>query len=55
MILFFSWSGTKLHLYMSDLVFGLILLATFASTFILNKPYVQWQSAGERKENVLPR
>jgi YkoY family integral membrane protein len=49
MILFFSWSGTKLHLHMSDLVFSLIMLATFASTFILNKPYVRWQRSGTAK------
>lgn len=47
MILFFSWSGTKLHLHMSDLVFSLIMLATFGSTFIFNKPYVRWRRGGE--------
>ena len=49
MILFFSWSGTRLHLHMSDLVFSLIMLATFASTFVLNKPYVRWQRSGAGK------
>ena len=46
MILLFSWSGTKLHLHMSDLVFSIMVLATFASTFIFNKPYVRWQRGG---------
>jgi len=50
MILFFSWSGTRLHLYMSDTIFALIMLATFASTFVLNKPYVRWRARGEEKE-----
>jgi YkoY family integral membrane protein len=49
MILFFSWSGTRLRLHMSDLVFSIILLATFVSTFILNKPYVRWQRDGTVK------
>ena len=48
-ILFFSWSGTRLHLHMSDLVFSMIVLATFASTFVFNKPYVRWQRRGEGK------
>jgi YkoY family integral membrane protein len=49
MILFFSWTGTRLRLHMSDLVFSVILLATFFSTFILNKPYVRWQRDGTVK------
>jgi hypothetical protein len=52
MILFFSWSGTRLHLHMSDMVFSLIMLATFASTFIFNKPYVRWQRSSEGKEST---
>ena len=55
MILFFSWSGTLLHLRMSDLVFSLIMLATFASTFVFNKPYVRWQRNGAGKEVTQPR
>lgn len=55
MILFFSWSGTKLHLHMSDLVFSLIMLATFASTFILNKPYVRWQRSNAGRGVTQPR
>ena len=55
MILFFSWSGTKLHLHMSDLVFSLIVLATFASTFIFNRPYVHWQRGDAGKESIRPR
>jgi YkoY family integral membrane protein len=47
LILFFSWSGTRLHLHMTDLAFGIIMLATFSSTFILNKIYVRWQEGGE--------
>jgi uncharacterized membrane protein (DUF485 family) len=47
LILFFSWSGTRLHLHMTDLAFGIVMLATFSSTFILNKIYVRWQEGGE--------
>jgi YkoY family integral membrane protein len=54
-ILFSSWSGTRLGLHMSDLVFGIMMLATFCSTFVFNKTYVRWQSRNECKENVLPR
>jgi hypothetical protein len=50
LILFFSWSGTKLHLHMSDLVFSIIMLTTFCSTFIFNGMYVRWQAGGEQKE-----
>ena len=50
LIHFFSWSGTKLHLHMSDLVFSIIMLATFSSTFVLNGMYVRWQTGGEEKE-----
>ncbi len=49
LILFFSWSGTRLHLHMSDLVFSIIMLSTFCSTFIFNGPYVRWQAAREQK------
>jgi nucleoside permease NupC len=55
MILFFSWSGTRLHLHMSDLVFSIIMLATFCSTFVFNKMYVHWQRAGEQKEGPAPQ
>ena len=54
-ILFSSWSGTRLGLHMSDLVFGIMMLATFCSTFVFNKTYVRWQSRNECKENVLPQ
>jgi YkoY family integral membrane protein len=50
LILFFSWSGTKLHLHMSDLVFSIIMLTTFCSTFIFNGMYVRWQAGGEHKK-----
>jgi YkoY family integral membrane protein len=52
LILFFSWSGTRLHLHMTDLVFGIIMLATFSSTFILNKIYVRWQKEGEGEKKA---
>lgn len=52
MIMLFSWSGTKLHVHMSDLVFSIIMLTTFASTFLLNSIYVQWQDKKEPEENV---
>jgi len=55
MILFFSWSGTRLHLHMSDLVFGIVMLATFCSTFVFNKMYVHWQGGGEQKEGIAPQ
>jgi YkoY family integral membrane protein len=55
LILFFSWCGTTLQLHMSDLVFGLLMLATFASTFIFNTPYVRWQRSVEGKQNPSPR
>lgn len=53
-ILFFSWSGTKLHIHMSDLTFSIIMLGTFASTFGLNGAYVRWQelAAEKRAETV---
>lgn len=51
LILLFSWSGTKLHLHMSDLLFGLIMLATFASTFIFNGLYVRWQAESVAKNS----
>jgi YkoY family integral membrane protein len=50
LILFFSWSGTRLHLHMSDLVFSIIMLTTFCSTFVFNGRYVRWQSGGGQKE-----
>jgi YkoY family integral membrane protein len=46
LILLFSWSGTKLHLHMSDLVFSIIMLTTFASTFVFNGLYVRWRGGG---------
>jgi YkoY family integral membrane protein len=53
LILFFSWSGTRLHLHMSDLVFSIIMLATFSSTFIFNGLYLRWQSGhGQEKVDV---
>ena len=50
LILFFSWSGTRLHLHMSDLLFSIVMLSTFCSTFIFNGMYVRWQTEGEQKE-----
>ena len=55
LIMFFSWSGTKLHLHMSDLVFSIIMLATFASTFFFNGLYVRWQTSSGREKNELSR
>jgi hypothetical protein len=48
LILFFSWSGTRLHLHMGDLLFGIIMLTTFCSTFVFNGMYMRWQTGGER-------
>jgi YkoY family integral membrane protein len=50
LILFFSWSGTRLHLHMSDLVFSIVMLATFSSTFIFNGLYLRWQSEHEQRK-----
>ena len=50
LILFFSWSGTRLHLHMSDLLFSIIMLTTFCSTFVLNGMYVRWQTEGGQTE-----
>jgi YkoY family integral membrane protein len=55
LILLFSWSGTRLHLHMGDLLFGIIMLATFCSTFVLNGLYVKWQSNGGREKGELAR
>lgn len=55
LILFFSWSGTRLHLHMGDLVFSIIMLTTFCSTFVFNGVYVKWQShGGQKKGKVAP-
>jgi hypothetical protein len=35
---------------MSDLVFSIIMLTTFCSTFVFNGMYVRWQTGGEQKE-----
>jgi hypothetical protein len=51
LILFFSWSGTRLRLHMSDLLFSIIMLATFSSTFIFNRMYVRWQKEGAERED----
>jgi hypothetical protein len=53
LILFFSWSGTELHLHMSDLVFSIIMLTTFASTFVFNGLYVRWRSGSGREKKEL--
>jgi hypothetical protein len=50
LILLFSWSGTRLHLHMGDLLFGIIMLTTFCSTFVFNGAYVKWQSSGGQEE-----
>lgn len=50
MVLAFSWTGTTLHLHMSDLAFSVLLLGTFASTFVLNPVYVRRQSRKTRTE-----
>jgi YkoY family integral membrane protein len=49
LILFFSWSGTRLRLHMSDLVFSIIMLTTFSSTFVLNGLYLKWQSSASQQ------
>lgn len=49
LILIFSWSGTRLHLHMSDLVFSIIMLTTFCSTFIFNPMYVRRQKEGAQR------
>ena len=55
LILLFSWSGTRLHLHMGDLVFSIIMLTTFCSTFVFNGAYVKWQSHGSlEKGKVAP-
>jgi len=53
LILFFSWSGTRLHLHMGDLVFSIIMLTTFCSTFVFNGMYVRWQTGGELTEGEI--
>ncbi|UCG13520.1 MAG: DUF475 domain-containing protein [Deltaproteobacteria bacterium] len=53
LILLFSWSGTKLHLHMSDLVFSIVMLATFASTFLFNGLYVRWRAELRVQESGL--
>jgi YkoY family integral membrane protein len=55
LILFFSWSGTKLQLHMSDLVFSIIMLTTFASTFVFNGLYVRWQTGSGHEKSKLSR
>jgi len=50
LILFFSWSGTRLHLHMGDLVFSIIMLTTFCSTFVFNGAYVKWQSHADQEK-----
>lgn len=55
LILLFSWSGTRLHLHMGDLVFSIIMLSTFCSTFVFNGVYVKWQSSGGREKGKLAR
>jgi YkoY family integral membrane protein len=55
LILFFSWSGTNLKLHMSDLVFSIIMLTTFASTFVFNGLYVRWQTGSGREQKELSR
>ncbi|MDH3898408.1 MAG: hypothetical protein OEV18_13590 [Deltaproteobacteria bacterium] len=55
LILLFSWSGTRLHLHMGDLVFSIIMLTTFCSTFVFNGVYVKWQSnGGQEKGEAAP-
>jgi YkoY family integral membrane protein len=50
LVMLFSWSSTKLHLHMSDMVFSIIMLTTFASTFFFNPVYVKWQNATVKVE-----
>ena len=53
LILFFSWSGTRLHLHMGDLVFSIIMFSVFCSTFVFNGMYVRWQTGREQKEAAI--
>jgi hypothetical protein len=43
LILFFSYAGSTFQVHLSDLAFSIIMLATFASTFIFNGLYVRWR------------
>jgi YkoY family integral membrane protein len=47
----FCWSGNKLHLHMSDLVFGIVMLVTFVSTFLFNPLYVRKLALAPVKAN----
>ncbi len=38
---------------MSDLVFSIIMLTTFASTFVFNGLYVRWQTGSGREKKEL--
>jgi hypothetical protein len=35
---------------MGDLLFGIIMLTTFCSTFVFNGVYVRWQTGGGQQE-----
>ena len=39
----FSWSSTHFHLHMSDLAFSLVMIGTFAATFLLNGVYLRFR------------
>jgi YkoY family integral membrane protein len=51
-ILFFSWSGTRLHVHMSDLVFSIVMLSTFSGTFVLNGAYVRLRRQAALKKRA---
>jgi hypothetical protein len=53
LILLFSWSGTRLHLHMGDLVFSIIMLTGFCSTFVFNGMYVRWQTGVEQTKSEM--
>ncbi len=42
----FSWSSTRFHLHMSDLAFSLVMIGTFAATFLLNGVYLRFRESG---------
>jgi YkoY family integral membrane protein len=43
LIVFFSYTGSTFDVHLSDLAFSIIMLATFASTFVFNGLYVRWR------------
>lgn len=54
LIMFFSWTGTRLHLHMSDLVFSLLMLTVFGATFVFNDAYKNWRRRRQGVKAVRP-